>query len=110
LKKRSKKRLLFGVDAEPNAGQKTKVFWFFFSKKNIFVMPMAQFAPTAPPYECFRYRSLNGVNRSFRGDHSARWCNATPVRPACSFIGRIWFSSRLIVPGACHKTGSTLLW
>jgi hypothetical protein len=45
LKKRSKQLLLFAFTGDPTrlprrVSEQAKVFWFFFSKKNIFLMPV----------------------------------------------------------------------
>jgi hypothetical protein len=47
LKKRSKKLLVFGASLATKLRQEAKVFWFFFSKKNIFLIRTAMFAAHA---------------------------------------------------------------
>jgi hypothetical protein len=45
LKKRSKRLLVSGVASPEEAAQDTKVFWFFFSKKNILALPRKALTP-----------------------------------------------------------------
>jgi hypothetical protein len=68
LKKRNKKLLFFGQCGRCKQAflEESKVFWFFFSKKNYF------------PYACLRL----AVSRSQRG------LEKEEARPAAAFFGR----------------------
>jgi len=73
LKKRSKKLLLLAPGGETDVIQLTKVFWFFFSKKNFFLSVALH--SDAPKHEQLHWR---------RGRQCVATRRAAPVRELAS--------------------------